>query len=171
MSEKTPDRPPEVVCAELLDQTKSLQLATLGEDGYPHCGYTPFVMWPELPTDSRHFYIFVSELALHTRDLARDPRASIMIIEDESSASQIFARTRVYYQCDADELKRDSSNYNSVLEGYEKRHGNTVKLLRQLPDFRLFRLVPQSGQFVMGFGKAFQLAGENLQQFEHSRRA
>jgi len=172
-SKKPDDIPPHEVCKTLLETTLSLQLATLGEEGYPHCGYTPFVKLSASGNGSARpcFYIFTSELALHTRDLLRTPRASIMVIEDEASASQIFARTRVYYECDVTEVEREAADYANILDQYQQRHGKMVGLLRELPDFRLFGLLPRSGQFVMGFGKAFQLAGDQLDQFEHSRRA
>lgn len=159
------------VCEDLLDKTLSLQLATLGEEAYPHCGYTPYLMQQEPESGARLFYIFVSELALHTRDLMREPHASILLIEDEADAKQIFARTRLYYECDVEELIPEHKNYTTILDAYEERHGTMVNLLRQLPDFRLMQLSPVSGQFVMGFGKAFKLTGPGLNQFEHSRRA
>ena len=162
---------PAQVCEQLLAKTLSLQLATLGEDGYPHCGYTPYVMRQQAESGVRQFYIFVSELALHTRDLMREPRASILLIEDEADAKQIFARTRLYYECDVEELTREHASYTSILDAYEERQGKMVNLLRQLPDFRLMKLSPVSGQFVMGFGKAFKLTGPGLSEFEHSRRA
>lgn len=161
----------EQVCEALLAKTLSLQLATVGEEAYPHCGYTPYLMRNDGEYAARQFYIFISELALHTRDLMREPRASIMLIEDETDAKQIFARTRLYYECDATEIKRDHSDYTSIMDEYEARQGKMVNLLRQLPDFRLLRLQPVSGQFVMGFGKAFKLTGPALNEFEHSRRA
>lgn len=159
------------VCEDLLSKTLSLQLATVGEEAYPHCGYTPYLMRNDGEHSARQFYIFISELALHTRDLMREPRASIMLIEDEADAKQIFARTRLYYECDAIEIKRDHSDFDPILDEYEARHGKMVSLLRQLPDFRLLRLRPVSGQFVMGFGKAYKLGGPALTEFEHSRRA
>ena len=63
----------------------------------------------------------------------------------------------------------DSQDYTSVLDDYQQRHGKTVELLRQLPDFVLFHLRPRSGQFVMGFGQAYTLSGEDLSRFEQTR--
>ncbi len=159
------------VCEALLAKTFSLQLATVGEQDYPHCGYTPYLMRHDGESGARQFYIFISELALHTRDLMREPRASIMVIEDEQDASQIFARTRLYYECNAIEVEREHNDFGPIMDEYQERHGKMVNLLRQLPDFRLLRLQPVSGQFVMGFGKAYKLTGPALNEFEHSRRA
>ncbi len=150
---------------ELQTTMQSVQLATVGEDGEPHSGYTPFLM------EGNQVIVFVSQLALHTRDLLANGRASVMIISDESSSSQIFARSRVSYQCLAEIVARESEDYDVLLDRFEQRHGKMIGLLRQLPDFVLFRLVPQRGQLVVGFGKAYRLTGENLDQFELARSA
>ena len=158
------DVQPASVCASLLEEMRSLQLSTVGADGMPHCGYTPY-----LHRAPGSFYIFVSQLAAHTRNLLANRTVAIMIIADEQSTSQIFARARVNYLCDATSIPPDSHDYALVLDDYQQRHGKMVGLLRQLPDFVLFQLQPMSGQFVMGFGKAYTLTGDDLSVFEHSR--
>ena len=152
------------VCANLIEGMQSLQLSTVGVDGIPHCSYTPY-----LHRAPGSFYIFVSQLAAHTRHLLSKGTVAIMIIADEQSTSQIFARTRVNYVCEATHLPPDSPDYESVLDDYQERHGKMAGLLRQLPDFVLFQLDTKSGQFVMGFGKAYNLTGDDLSVFEHSR--
>ncbi len=160
----TDDVQPESVCASLIQNMRSLQLSTVGPDGLPHGGYTPY-----LYRDPNSFYIFVSQLAAHTRHLLASETVSIMIIADEQSTSEIFARTRVSYQCEAKRITNDNHDYGLVLDEYQQRHGKMAALLRQLPDFVLFQLKPISGQFVMGFGKAYGLTGDDLSKFEHTR--
>ncbi|MEE9320285.1 MAG: pyridoxamine 5'-phosphate oxidase family protein [Granulosicoccus sp.] len=143
----------------------SLQLATISEEGEPHCGYTPFII------NGADFYIFVSQLSLHTRDLLSTRRAGVMLIADEQNSSQIYARTRVNYQCTASVISQEEEHYDSLLDALRERQGKMVDLIRQLPDFILFRLTPTSGQFVMGLGKAYRLSGENLDVFEHAKSA
>ncbi len=155
---------PELVCARLLEEMRSLQLSTIGPDGIPHCGYTPY-----LHRAPGSFYIFVSQLAAHTRHLLANGTVAIMIIADEQSTSQIFARARVSYLCEAIRIPPDSPEFTSLLDDYQQRHGKMAGLLRQLPDFILFQLQPKSGQFVMGFGKAYALTGDHLSTFEHTR--
>ena len=158
------DEQPASVCASLIEDMRSLQLSTVGADGIPHCGYTPY-----LYRAPGSFYIFVSQLAAHTRNLLANKTVAIMIIADEQSTSQIFARARVNYLCDATRIAPDSHDYSLVLDDYQQRHGKMAGLLRQLPDFVLFQLQPMSGQFVMGFGKAHTLTGDDLSVFELSR--
>jgi putative heme iron utilization protein len=140
-------------------------LSTLGEDGEPHNGYTPFVF------DGKDIIVFVSHLSLHTRDLLANAKVSAMLIADEQASEQIFARTRVSYQCKAKTIVKTDSQYNSLLDMMAQRHGKMIDLLRQLPDFVLFRLQPYKGQFVMGFGQAYHLGGDNLDTFEHAKSA
>lgn len=153
------------VLAALKASVNTVQLATLGDDGLPHSGYAPFVF------DGIDIVIFVSQLALHTRDLLANGKVSAMLIEDESIAREIFARTRVSYQCEASVIAPDEKSYESLLDALQARHGKMIGLLRQLPDFVLFRLSPNAGQFVMGFGQAYKLTGARFDTFEHARRA
>ena len=153
---------PERALAALRERMRTLQLATVGEDGAPHTGYTPHLF------DGPDIVIFVSRLAAHTRDLLARPRAAVMLIADEADTKQIFARTRVSYACEATVVANDDPAYTPLLDALEARHGKMIGLIRQLPDFVLFRLRPTSGQFVMGFGKAYRLGGEALDTFEHA---
>lgn len=162
MSEKIS---PAVALQTLRSQMQSVLLSTVGEDGQPHNGYTPFVF------DGKDIIVFVSQLSLHTRDLLANGKASAMLIADESSSEQIFARTRASYQCKALVVGKADTSYTVLLDAMHARHGKMIDLLRQLPDFVLFRLQPEKGQLVMGFGQAFSLHGENLDQFEHATSA
>lgn len=151
--------------ATLREACRSLVLATIGGEGEPHAGYTPHL----IDETSGDFLIFVSRLSAHTRDLLADPRVSVMLIADEGESAQIFARSRVSYGCTAEAVPREDPSYESLLDAFAERHGKTVALLRQLPDFVLFRLRPRVGQLVTGFGRAYRLAGERLDRLEHTR--
>ena len=141
---------------------KTLQLSTLTAEGKPNASYSPFVV-----DKQGNFYIFVSQLASHTQDLLANPQASILLIQDEADARQIFARRRISYQCDVEIVSDDSSDYLLMLNALEERFGNVVELLRTLPDFILFKLTPFQGQYVKGFGKAYKLVGDGLLELEH----
>lgn len=153
---------PEETLGQLLKRTKTLQLATLDALGEPSISYAPFVQ-----DDAGHFYIFVSRLSSHTQEILQHPQLAVLLIEDEQMARQIFARTRVTYRCAAEVVVREAAEYAPLLDAMEARLGNVVGLLRGLGDFVMFRLVPQSGRFVMGFGQAFVLAGEGLRELQH----
>jgi len=44
----------------------------------------------------------------------------------------------------------------------EQELGNTVALLRSLPDFHLFRFSVEGGSYVRGFGQAWPVLGNDL---------
>ncbi len=165
ITEASSENTPEAILSNLRASVKSVLLSTLGEDMEPHSGYTPFL------EDENDILIFVSRLSLHTRDLLINGKVSAMMIADEADSAQIFARTRVSYQCRAEPISPGDESYEALLDKFQQQHGKMIALLRQLPDFVLFRLVPLRGQFVMGFGKAYKLTGEHLDHFEHATSA
>ena len=150
---------------QLLSQTESLILATVNPDGTPRASYAPFIM-----DEQRQFYIFTSQLAAHTANLLRTGQASVMLLEDEAVASQIFARRRVTFQCQASLIPRDSAEGKAALIQYETRFGKMVGLLKSLPDVQLFKLRPQSGSLVLGFGQAYELGGDRFEIIAHRER-
>jgi len=157
------DKNPADACEALKLRMRTLQLATLGENNEPHCGYTPFIH------DGKDMIIFISQLAVHTRDLLVNPMLGTMLIDDEQDSNNLFARCRVRYQCEAKVIKPDHEQYVSLLDRYQDRHGKVVTLIRQLPDFMLFRLIPISGVLVIGFGEAYRIEGDNMDRFVHVR--
>ncbi len=150
---------------QLLDQTESLILATTNPDGSPQASYAPFIV-----DEQRTFYIFTCQLAAHTANLQRTGQASVMVVEDEATATQIFARLRVTFQCQANLISRDSAEREALLTQYEARFGKIVDLLKTLPDFQLFKLRPLSGSLVLGFGQAYTLGGDRFEIMAHRQR-
>ncbi|AFJ02890.1 Pyridoxamine 5'-phosphate oxidase-like protein [Methylophaga frappieri] len=153
----------------LVDDRKSLMLSSLDEEGLPYASYAPFAF------DERHLYVLISDIAVHGRNLRANPQASVLIIEDESSAAELFARVRVFYRVRASLLAPDSADWQTGIRVLQARHGQRIESLSQLSDFRLFRLQPEGGRYVKGFGKAYQieggsLAGESLQHLREGHK-
>ena len=144
------------------EQFASVAIATVSGEGLPHASYAPFVMDGE-----KNIYIFVSGLSAHTRNLHNTPKASILFVEDESQTKQIFARRRLTFECDAALLPRDTQEWEQVVAEFEQRFGEIINMMRSLPDFRIFKLTPHAGQFTIGFGAAYKISGENLEQLIH----
>ena len=136
---------------------KTLQMASASAAGEPEASYAPFVR-----TDDNAFYICVSDLAPHTGHLADAGRASVLLIEDESAASELFARRRLVFECGAEPVVRGGPHWRTVMDLFERKFGETVRLIRPLEDFRLFALTPRRATFVKGFGQAFRITGSTL---------
>lgn len=141
---------------DLLDRARTLVFGTLSADGVPGCGMAPFIQ------HGGSFYVYVSQLAAHTRQLLDLDRTQVMVIEDEAAAKQIFARQRANFVCTVEVVAREDAAYQSVLDNMETRFGAIIGVLRSLPDFLLFRLSPLSGRFVSGFAAAYDIGGPGL---------
>lgn len=143
---------------------KSVQMATLNPDKQAEISYTPFLR--QETQFLNQFYIFISELALHTQNLIQHPELSLLFIEDEQKSKNIFARKRLILKCQCSLVDRNSEHWQQTLIDFEKVQGKTVSLLKTLPDFHLFELKATKGSYIKGFGQAFLLSGEGLNMVE-----
>ena len=138
-------------------QFRSIVLSTVSAQGQPHSSYAPFVI-----DASKNIYVYISGLSEHTGNLKATGQASVLFIEDESKTEQIFARRRLTYACNVEVLPREGEQWHAIADQFEKQFGNIIALLKGLADFEIFQLSPQSGQFVVGFGAAYQISGDDL---------
>lgn len=137
---------------EFPERRQSLMLSTINGDGTPHASYAPFVR-----DESGNLYIYISGLSAHTQNLEQGGKASVLLIDDESETQQIFARNRLTYDCQAEPLDRETGVWDAIALRFESRFGNIIQMLRQLGDFQIFKLTPQGGRFVIGFGAAYDV--------------
>jgi len=167
MNETTSDAPEVKALREyeaLLDQFQSVMLGTATADGTPEVSYTPSIV-----DEDRNFYVYVSELSAHTKNLREQKQGSLMIIEDEKTAAQLFARKRVTFQCRAEEIERDSSQWTDITDQMKAKLGGVFEHLMGMTDFHLIRLTPEKGRLVVGFGMAFDVVGDQMDRLEHVR--
>lgn len=148
---------------------RSLQLASLSDDHGPYASYAPFAY------DDTGFYVLVSEIAVHGRNLKEHPEASVLIIEDEDTAAELFARKRVSYRVQAEHITEQDTRWQAGITALSERHGKRILHLAELSDFRLFRLHVLGGRYVKGFGKAYALeagalTGTSLQHLREGHR-
>ena len=144
--------------ARFIDGFCSVCLATVSEAGLPHASYAPFVR-----DDMGCFYIYVSELATHGQNLLAGSSVSLLFVEGEQQAAQIYARKRFTLHCDPQQLKVDGEGWAAAMVRMEQAHGKVISVLKTL-DFHLFRLTPESGNYVRGFGKSDSFSKEELRQ-------
>jgi putative heme iron utilization protein len=145
---------------ELIANTKSVILATVDAEGTPNSSYAPFVQ------EGNTFYILVSFMAKHTKNLAEGRKTSIMFIEDESATKQIYARERLTIEATASQIERDSETWNSVVGKLKETYGKVVDVIAEMKDFILIALQPTRGSYVNGFGSAY-FVDANLEIMEH----
>jgi len=135
---------------------KTCQLATVDENGKPNVSYAPFVCTDE------GYYILISEMAQHTQNVLFNHHVSLMIIEDESKAESLYARTRLTFDTNAGLVSRETEEWADVISLMEQQFGETVETLVQLTDFHLIHLKPEQGLFIKGYGQAYHVAFNQL---------
>lgn len=149
-------------CDALIARQKTLLLSSRSPEGVVDISYAPYLL-----EDSK-YYIYVSELARHTQNLLAVPQASILFIEPEDAANNLFARQRLTFNCQVEEIDKNTHCYSHCLDAMADKFGDIVSVLRALPDFHLLALTPRQGLFVAGFGKAVGVNGDGrLQIAEH----
>ncbi|EJU9868001.1 heme utilization protein HutZ [Vibrio vulnificus] len=146
---------------EFRQERQTLQLATVDADGRPNVSYAPFVQ------NQEGYFVLISKIARHARNLLENPQVSLMMIEDEEGAKQLFARKRLTFDAVASVIERDTQLWHQVITQMEERFGEIVSGLSQLEDFVLFNLQAERGLFVKGFGQAYQVSGDDLVDFVH----
>lgn len=145
----------------LIDSAEGAHLATLGDSAAPESSYAPCV-WHQ-----GDCYLFLSALSSHTGNLRRDHRISLMLLEAAGKAPNAFARKRASLRGEVEIVERETVLFGEVLAKFRQRFGEIVQLLESLPDFTLFRVRPESGSFIRGFGQAYALEGPRFDRLRH----
>ncbi|KIP76598.1 HugZ protein [Vibrio harveyi] len=146
---------------EFRQERRTIQLATVDAEGRPNVSYAPYVQ------NQEGYFVLISQIARHARNLLENPNVSLMMIEDEDSSKQLFARKRLTFDAVATVVERDTEMWQQVVGQMRDRFGEIIDGLSQLEDFVLFNLKAEQGLFVKGFGQAYQVSGDDLVDFVH----
>lgn len=152
-----------------LNDKQSLVMATVDENAEPFVSYTPYV-----EDEAGSYYIYISGFVAHARNLQATKKASIMFIEDESKCGHIFGRKRLSFKVDAQKFEENDARNESINKLFTEKFGNKVHFLQKMPDFRIYKLTPKSGDFVLGFGSAYKVSGDrktlSIKDAEHKEK-
>ncbi|MEA1880717.1 MAG: pyridoxamine 5'-phosphate oxidase family protein [Campylobacterota bacterium] len=143
---------------ELLEPFKTTVLGTLSHNGYPFSSYAPFYY------DGEVVYIFISNIATHAQNIQKTPKVSAFFIEDESMTSNMFRRKRISLQCDASMISREHPTFETLMQAFIEKQGSTLNMLMGMADFNLYALKPIYGEATFGFGEAYTIGGEKMNQ-------
>lgn len=145
--------------SELLENYQSVVLGTTGKNNYPFSSYAPFYY------DGERIYIFISNIATHAQNIQRTLQASTLFIEDESQSKNIFARKRISLQCDVQYIQREDTHFDMIMNHFKiKFSDEMVSMLMGMNDFNLYSLKPVYGEATFGFGEAYNIGGEKMNQ-------
>jgi putative heme iron utilization protein len=144
---------------QLFDTRPVAALATLHK-GEPSVSMVPFV----LPRGDDLIAIHVSALATHTADMLAHSRVGLLVMSEPHARTSPQALPRVSLQADALQLPRGGEVYEQARGHYLARFPD-AGMTFELPDFSIFLLRPVSARLIAGFGHAFSLVGDGLQEW------
>jgi putative heme iron utilization protein len=136
----------------LLAQTRTATLATLSEDGGP---WASLVVYGLLEDGAPA--LLVSTLAEHGRNLARDPRASLMVAAP-ATAGDPLARGRVTL---AGRASRPDGERAAAARAACLAATSAAKLFVEFGDFSLWVLDVERVRWIGGYGTMGSAAGED----------
>jgi putative heme iron utilization protein len=136
----------------LRENLKTVILGTVSSTGLPDASVAPAVLGAD-----GAFYVYISGLSPHTRNLADTGKASVLLIQDEAAAKQLLARQRLAFPCVATSIPRDEATFAVQMRSLKARFGPVMEHLENMADFRMFRLAPARGRLVAGFGQAYDV--------------
>jgi len=144
---------------ELRDRCTNLVLATVGDGGRPLASQTPFAV-----DEQGAFLVLVSGLAEHGTTLRSAKSVNVRLMVDEAGLANPFARERLNFDCSVEMIAREGKDWAVAERLLANRFGKFIDTLVQLPDFTIFRLLPQEGRYVAGFGAAYRIVGNEIEQ-------
>jgi heme iron utilization protein len=140
---------PDVPEPSLAERARTLALlgliGSLSTQSEKFPGFPFGSMMPYAPDDFGRPIFFISSMAMHTQNLRRNPRASLLIMQPDVSGDPLGA-ARLTLLGDAQEVAAEE-----VRERYLARHEN-AKFWQDYSDFAYFRLEVSAVYFIGGFG-------------------
>jgi putative heme iron utilization protein len=145
---------------ELLGSQPWVALASCDEAGAPQASMVAVAP----ARDDQGLLLHLSKLAAHTRNLLRDPKASVVLSEPYHPSSDPQQLARVSFEGEVKPLTPESEGYAQSRQAYLARLPDAEPLF-SFADFGLFLLIPSKGRFVGGFGRALSFEwGELFEQ-------
>lgn len=142
-----------------ISKIKTAVIATIDENKHPFSSYAPYIY------DNNRFYIYISNIATHAKNIQANPNASLFFIEDESKSENLFARKRISLQCTSLKIDRDTERFEEVLDLFGAKFDTSmVEMLKKMTDFNLFELEVKSGEATFGFGEAYNIGGDKMNE-------
>ncbi len=135
---------------QLLEDSREACLATLKEDEKtPFASLTGFLYEKDQAPKLGRLYVLLSDLAQHTRNIKKNPQASVLIAQSDASIP-VHEKQRVSLQGNfsrVDEKKTQDlkTKYLKVFPGAE--------IFFSLADFRFYQMEIAEIYWIGGFGK------------------
>jgi len=103
--------------------------------------------------------ILASMLTTHMKAIIADPRCALLL--GEPGRGDPLAWPRITLLCTAERIERDGESDQRIRSRFLRRHPK-AKLYVAFQDFSFFRLVPKRVSMNAGFGRAYNILGDEL---------
>ena len=125
----------------------SLILSTVNSDNTPLTSYSPFV------ENENNYYICISSMLPHYKNIIQTKKTHVLLMEDESQAAHIYARKRLYFNASCSLVEDEEA----IFKLFDNRYGDKLSFLRSMKDFKIIKLTPAEKSLVLGFGAAYKM--------------
>lgn len=133
----------------------SVILSTCDNLANPFASYAPFV-----EDDNKNIYICISGFVKHSKNLSETKKANLLFIDDESKTKNIFARQRLYGDVTSEMFQKNDERNDKIYQLFEEKFAEKANFLRQMPDFRIYKLSFSEANLVLGFGATYSISGD-----------
>ena len=144
---------------------KTILISARGSSDQPEMGVTPFIR------NNDGLFIYPSRLSAHVRAVLARGEGQFLLIEDEQTAQNIWARVRLKFDADITEIDRGDTSFGPLCDEFATAHGPTMGLIRDFTDFHMLRLRPRHGVLVTGFARAYRVEGADFTIIEHLKNS
>jgi len=141
---------------DLVQAERWSAVATL-DNGSPRASMVAYAPLPGMTG----LLFFLSELSGHTRDLLRDPRASLAVTTPDTGQGDPQLLPRASLSGAVTVLERESEAFDEARAVYLARFPDAEPRF-DLADFVLFLFTPAHVQYVGGFGRAARVAWQEV---------
>jgi heme iron utilization protein len=158
---RVPDERALVELGALIRDHRQAALATI-------TGRSPYLAMTAYVSEANFagFLVHLSDLAAHKGHLRANPHCSLMIFEPDDGRREILQHKRASLVCTAQFVAKSTSEYATAQQHYLAALP-MHRLMFELPDFDLVRLVPRRGVLNAGFGRAYRLTPDDLAAAAH----
>lgn len=144
---------------QLIRTHRQAALATVDGDGMPFAAMVAYAYEPA----SGGVLLHLSTLAAHTRHLLANPRAALLIAEQDDGRDDVQTLARITLTGSAQVVALDDPAYAAARACYLERLP-AAAMLFGFGDFSLFRLMPERARYVGGFARAYTLTALQLRE-------
>mgnify|MGYP000355240116 FL=1 len=133
-----------------IDNFGSVILGTVSSEGNPVVGYAPFFRY------QGDNYIFINETEEYFTSLKNNRKATLMFIEDESSAVMVSMRKRLTYKAEIEFVEK-GEKYKEILDNFQKVD-MAIQMTRNIPVFHLLKVKFLDGRYINEPRTAFDIS-------------